>query len=289
MRTIRTVFVSLFMVASTTSQCQDTATEVKDMKFEQRTWPAVSNGLVFIEGEFIPPPYVVSRLRNTIFINGRYMDASSQWPASKLVDVIPPAPSPMDSTMPLEITEKTSKYDDVFIKYISEKRRYLFENCGEEKGMAMMVDVYKSMPCVKAAERDTNDPTTIIVTWKEGYVTHVGQVPRKRPQDKTTPEQAAKIFDGLAEGFVNTLKNDGYYIWGNAMVMGAQSGHEIVLRPIANALSSARDEAQFMSIIKTNMPSGVAFSEKAFRSFYQHKDKLPQWEPLLQKRCKGRQ
>jgi hypothetical protein len=216
------------------------------------------------------------------------MEASSPWPSSKQVDVKPPVSPPKDSTMPLEITEKTSKYDEVFIKYISEKRRYLFEKHGEEKAMDMMVDVYKSMPCVKAAERDKNDSTTIIVTWKEGYVTHVGQITRKRSQDKATPEQAAKIFDGLAEGFVNTLKNNGYYIWGNAMVMGAQSGHEIVLRPIANALSSARDEAHFLSIIKTNMPSGVAFSEKAFMSFYKHKDKLPQWEPLLQKRCRGR-
>lgn len=274
------------MVASTTSQCQDTAQVEKVCALEQRTWPAVSNGLVFVEGEFLPPPYVVSRVRNEIRINGKYTDAPSPWPKKKEPDSVKPTPPLVDPEIPHELNEKATMYDEVYIRYIYEKRRYLFEKHGQEKGIDMMVDVYKSLPCIKDAER-VKDSTSIVVTWNSGEIDRVRQVPPKRKD--VSQEQVAMMLDNLCAVYVKDLENNDYFMFGSTYRTGTQDGYGQFLVPIAEALKTAKDEEAFISVMTNKFPMVTGFSEKAFRSFYKHKDKLPQWEPLLKKRCKGRE
>jgi hypothetical protein len=287
MRTMATILAGVCAIlASTSSFCQDTASEKKVIDYERRTWPAVSNGLLFVSGEFIPAPYVVSRNKNSIYINGRHVGTPGGWPAEVKPEVVTPVPPPADPERPTDITEKTSKYDDVYIKYIYEKRRYLSSVYGQEKGIDMMVDVYKSLPCIRDAKREDNS-VSIIITWATGAIDHVTQVPFQRLKDNTTPEQAARMFDGICEIYSSGLEFNDYFIFGSVHRRGTQDGYGQFLMPIAEVLKAAKDEEDFVTVMTNKFPMVTGFSAQAFRSFYKHKDKLPQWEPLLQKRCKG--
>ena len=282
------VIVSVCALGCAALQPQEPAKEEKRRNLEQRTWPAVSNGLVFVEGEFVPPPYVVSRVRNAIYINGQHVGTPGGWPTVNKQDVAMPTPTPENPTIPSEITQKTTMYDDIYIRYIYKKRRYLFATYGQEKGIDMMVDVYKSLFCIQDAKRAI-DSNSIIVTWMSGDLDRVCQVPPRRAPNTGTPEQVAKMFDGICEIYYSGLEFNDYFMFGNVTRMGTQDGYGQFLAPIADALKTARDEEAFVSVMTNKFPMSTGFSAKAFRSFYQHKDKLPQWEPLLQKRCRGRQ
>ncbi len=291
MKTIYKMFLVLVVIVVALLSNGSPAAELsqeQNRDIEQRTWPAVSNGLVFVKGEFLPPPYVVSRVKNAIFINGKHVGTPGGWPTEKKIENVQTPPPPVDPIIPSEISERTSKYDSTFIKYIQEKRHYIFETHGIEKGIEMMADVYKSLPCIKDAKRDY-DCNSIIVTWKSGRVDHVTQIPPQRSQDNGTPEQAAKMFDGTCEIYYSGLEFNDYFMFGNVTRMGTQDGYGQFLVPIAEALKTAKDEEAFVAVMTNKFPIVTGFTEKAFRSFYKHKDKLPQWEPLLQKRCKGRQ
>jgi hypothetical protein len=289
MRRVNTALAIICTVALSRAQGQNTCTEVQDMKLEQRTWPALSNGLVFVGGEFIPPPYVVSRVKNAIYINGKHVGTPGGWPNVQIQESVnSDAAKPIDPKIPSGITEKTTKYDDVYIRYIYEKRLYLFAVHGQQKGIDMMVDVYKSLPCIKDAKRAI-DSNSIIVTWLSGELDRVTQVRPQRSQDNVTPEKAAKVFDDICEIYYGGLELNDYFLFGTVHRRGTQDGYGQFLVPIAEALKTAKDEEAFISVMTNKFPMVTGFSEKAFRSFYKHKDKLPQWEPLLQKRCRGRQ
>ncbi len=286
MRRVNTALAIICTVALSRAQGQNTCTEVQDMKLEQRTWPAVSNGLVFVEGEFLPPPYIVSRVRNEIHINGKFMDAPSPWPKNKDINPTKATPPIVDPNIPHNLNEQTTMYDDVYIRYIYEKRRYLFNKHGQDKGIDMMVGVYTNLPCIKSARR-IDGSTSISIIWKSGEIDNVRQVPPKRKD--ISKEQVAMMLDKLCEAYVQDLNHNDYFMFGNAYRTGTQDGFGQYLVPIAEALKTSKDENSFVTVMTNKFSIVTGFTEEAFRSFYKHKDKLPQWEPLLQKRCKGRQ
>jgi len=250
-----------------------------DLSLGTRTWPAVSNGLVFVEGEFLPPPYVVSRIGNGIYINGRHIESPLPWHTQNMQEARPDV-FLTDPVVPETITEKTTQYDKDFIRYIHEKRRYLFHEYGQEEGMNLMVDAYKSLPCIVSATRDAESPNTISVKWRSGRVSHIGQVPLMRKPVDITPDQAVKLLDGVCEIYAEGLKATNYFMFGSAKRRGTQESFARTLEPLANALRSAKDEADFLSVMKTNQPPG-GMSEKTLRSFYKYKDEVPEWERRL--------
>ena len=259
---------------------------VADLSIGERVWPPVETGLVFIDGEYIPPPYVVSRREGEIFLNGRHLDWVTRWPPPKEV---PPASAPeTEPVMPTSITEKTTKYDKDYVRYISHMRAYLLAKYGQEKGIEMMVDVYRGIPCVLTAEQDKDDRTMINLKWKSGDESHINEVPFTRKRDNITKEQAVKWIDDMTEIYVRALGNNNYFMLGATVGRrGTQETFERTLVPLATNLKIAKDEADFLSIMKTNQPVG-GMSEAAFRAFYKHKDGLPKWEPRIRNELKGK-
>lgn len=243
-----------------------------------REWPAVTNGLVFFNGEYIPPPYTVSRVENVVVINGRRIESGIPWPPPKAE---PPAQVPeSDPVMPSTITETTTNFDSDFIKYVSDKRQYLFDRFGRDKGIELMVEVYKGLPCILNAERDATSPVGIVLFWKSGKVSRVDLVPPSRKPNTTTKEQALKMMDRLCESYVEGLEDNHFFMLGNTFLRGAPDGYKMLLAPLSEAMKQATNEAHFASLFRTNRLSG-SFSEGALRSLYQHKDGLPKWEPRV--------
>ena len=280
---IATMVVMAWAMVSNAGQAQTGdlgANGTNDLSIGERVWPSISNGIMFVDGKYISPPYVVSRHESDIFVNGNNIAWALQWPPKKKSAPLPPPEH--EPVMPSSITEKTTNFDNDFLQYFSDKRRFVFSKFGPNKGIDVMVDVFKELPCVSSAKKDPNSGNTIIVEWKNGEVMNINMIPHERKGVNLTREQAEAFIDKTAEIFVRGLSNGDYYMLegGGPSRSGLWGGAKQIFLPLADAMRVARDEADFLSIMKTNQPPG-GMSEKTFRSFYQHKGELPKWEPRL--------
>ena len=61
---------------------------------------------------------------------------------------------------------------------------------------------------------------------------------------------------------------------------GTPLGARQTFLPLADAMRATENEADFLAVMKTNQPVG-GMSEKTFRSFYKHKDEMPEWESRI--------
>jgi len=250
-----------------------------DIALGLREWPPITNGLVFIDGEYLLPPYTVTRNEANIYINGRRVETVIKWPPHKR----PTSPVPeKDIAMPSSINDKTTQYDYSFINYVNYKKEYLFAKYGQKMGIEKMVEVYRSLPCVKDAQFNSDNPNCITVVWNTGEICNINQMTPQRQEDDLTVEQAKHMVDKVATIYVRGLDDSNYFIFGNATMRGTMDSYQRVLRPLSEALRTSVDEKAFITAIRTNqLFSG--FSDTANRSFFKHKDDVPKWESKISK------
>jgi hypothetical protein len=255
-------------------------TQDMDMSIGERTWPPVSNGVAFIDGKYIPPPYVISRREGEIYLNGFFWDWTIKWPPQKKTP-LPPPPETMPN-IPATITAKTTRYDKDYLSYVNQAYQYLIAKHGTKKGVEMMVDIYKKLPCIKEAHLNENSQDTIDVVWMDGSKGGIRQAPMPRADLNLTREQAEKYIDSIAEIYVRGLgENRYYYVMGKGdRRQGLFGGFQGTFGLYARALRASKDEADFLAIMKTNQPPG-GISETWLKLFYSHKDDLPKWESRL--------
>jgi hypothetical protein len=278
MRIISAVVFSGYLAINAQAEQGDGGTN--NLSIGERAWPPISTGVLFVDGKYIPPPYVVSRREGAVFISGHPADWVLQWPPRKKN---PPPPPPTEKpVLPASITEKTTQYDKDYIAYISRSKQYLIAKYGTEKGIELMVDVYRRLPIVASAKIDADDGHAIIVEWKNGETVNIDMIPHAHKQADPTKEQAEKYIDSIAEIFVRGLSRNDYYMLegGGPSRSGSWIGAKQTFLPIADAIHATKDEAEYLSVMKTNQPPG-GMSEKTLRSFYKYKDELPNWEPRL--------
>ena len=126
-------------------------------------------GYFFYGGEYVPPPYTVTREGDFLKINGRYIRFFCKWPPPKLrkwhvTHKMPEVPS--------SVNEKTSEFDPAVRKYIDDCFDYWLTNhAGDESrwAAAMISDVLK-LPCVKDAYVDEYGGLTVIWTGGQGKI-----------------------------------------------------------------------------------------------------------------------
>ncbi len=80
--------------------------------------------------------------------------------------------------------------------------------------------------------------------------------------------------------YVRGLGSNHCFMFGNMTRRTSTAGFRKTLLPLADAMRTAKDETDFLAIMKTNQPPG-GMSEAAFRAFYRHRDDLPKWEPRV--------
>ena len=257
-----------------------------DLTPETRKWPPITNGLVFIDSEYTPPPYVVSRIKNGIYINGRHVESPMAWPSTNASNKSALQPPAEDIPIPATITKETTQYDAAFYNYIGYKRDYLAGKFGKQKGTELLVEAYRELPCIKDAYYDTNTVGRIIVTWIAGKVDNINEFAPQLKRDNSTPEQAAKVMDDVCEMYVRDLTNGGFDMFGNTYLRGpSESSHQRILVPLSDALKSATNEQSFISMLRTNQFfSNYSENSGIFKSFFKHKEELPKWEPRIRKK-----
>jgi hypothetical protein len=269
-------FISSVVYVRAEGQCSG---GTNDLSIGERTWAPISNGVLFVDGRYIPPPYVVSRKEGLVFVNNHQIVWTFQWPPKEPPFSSPPKEMPV---MPSSITEKTTKYDKNYLSYVYDVQQYLTSRYGETQGIIMMAEVYQGMPCVRSAKFGNSDSNTLEVSWMNGAHSNIRLTPMPVGKLNITKEQAESFIDKTAEIFVRGLSNGDYYMLegGGPSRSGLWGGAQQIFLPLAAAMRGAKDEADFLAIMKTNQPPG-GMSEKTLRSFYKYKDEVPEWERRL--------
>ena len=115
-------FFSLILIFSLLSVCgatTDIDTYFRLLNIDTNAVYFVTNGMVFIDGEYIPPPYTIRRKGGAVVLNDRVFMGS----------VIPPPPLPArqpnippetDPKLPDNVTKKTIFQNHVVQKYLKE-------------------------------------------------------------------------------------------------------------------------------------------------------------------------
>lgn len=127
-------------------------------------------GYFFYGGEYVPPPYVVTREGDFLKINGRYIRFFCKWPPPKLrkwhvTHEMPEVPS--------SVTEKTSEFDPAVRNYMDDCFDYWLTTRAEgdeSLGAEVIVAGMLKLPCVKDAFVDAfaGERGEATIVWTEG-------------------------------------------------------------------------------------------------------------------------
>ena len=121
-------------------------------------------GYFFYGGEYIPPPYVVTREGDFLKINGRYIRFFCKWPPPKLRKWHVTHKMP---EVPTSVNEKTSEFDPAVQEYWDDCFDYwLTTRDAEDKslGAAVIVAGMLKLPCVKDAFVDDRGVARMVWT-----------------------------------------------------------------------------------------------------------------------------
>ena len=121
-------------------------------------------GYFFYGGEYIPPPYVVTREGDFLKINGRYIRFFCKWPPPKLRKWHVTHKMP---EVPTSVNEKTSEFDPAVQEYWDDCFDYwLTTRDVEDKslGAAVIVAGMLKLPCVKDAFVDDRGVARMVWT-----------------------------------------------------------------------------------------------------------------------------
>ena len=238
--------------------------------------PVITNGMVFIDGEYIPPPYRIRRDGGAVMLNDVVFIGSIIPPALTPISQ-PDIPPETDTRLSSEITETTAFEDRAVQKYLKNKRLYLLEKFGEESGIDRMVEVCQKLPMVAVARRADKDGINVWVKGEQGMPTYVRQrnFPDWGAMKRLTPAESIWNLEASSHANANMLNSGAVLMFG---VPWRVDGIATPILPsLASALRAAHNEAEFIAIMQTNMPPG-GIPEQGLKNFWKHREQAPVWE-----------
>ena len=174
-------------------------------------------GYFFYGGEYVQPPYVVTREGDFLKINGRYIRFFCKWPPPKLRKWHVTYKMP---DVPANVTEKTSEFDPVVRKYQDDCFDYWLttheaDDCSS--GSAVVVAGMLKLPCVKDAYIDEDgDPTFV---WTDGCCrkgcdyTFMASNPSWWDPPPVDPKAFSVGGDEAAADLAEQISNGRYLFW----------------------------------------------------------------------------
>ena len=176
---------------------------------QHTTSEPVHNSFVYIAGEYVEPPYIVSVSNLAVCINGRIVNDYAS-------DVFIPSPRPVipkeRPVLPEEINKDTDMYNESYRSYI--RQMYLFlqgeEEFNVEKKAETMVSIYQSLPNIKTVERDLKNPAYLSLTFQDGKTVNTSvQSPSRKPVYNL--DNVGMAVDREYENWVKNLQ-DGIFV-----------------------------------------------------------------------------
>ena len=174
-------------------------------------------GYFFYGGEYVPPPYTVTREGDFLKINGRYIRFFCKWPPPKFRKWHVTHKMP---EVPPSVTEKTSEFDPAVRNYMDACFDYWLTTRTEgdkSHGAAVMVAGMLKMPCVKDAYIDEYGDVRIV--WVDGqnsrcvdYRFIEGDPSCWNPQP-IDPKTFRICGDEEAKGLAEQISDGNYLFW----------------------------------------------------------------------------
>lgn len=236
----------------------------------------ITNGFIFIDGRYIPPPYVVKREGNGVFINERLIRGRIPWP-------IVPRTAPRSITdlpvLPETITEKSTQDDRDVIDYLSKTKAYYTQKYGEKEIVKWMTPVYEALPCVEKVL--PMDSVSIRIIWKDGR-NHDGLVSTLlistgRPPEEWTPEKIIEEMNFAKELYEKRLKKGDYYFIGTpssnaGRITGTKEGAIDILTPLISILETSQTSEEVFT--RFNDLKRIHLTEGSAQAFFENRDSI---------------
>ena len=174
-------------------------------------------GYFFYGGEYVPPPYIVTREGDFLKINGRYIRFFCKWPQPKLrkwhvTHKMPEVPS--------SVTEKTTEFDSAVRNYMDDCFDYWLTTHDAEDhslGATVMVAGLLKLPCVKNAYVDERGDVRI--GWKDGRNSYgveyseIADNPSCWDPPPVDPNAIRIRGDNEAVGLAEQISDGNYLFW----------------------------------------------------------------------------
>lgn len=240
----------------------------------------ITNGFVFIDGRYIPPPYIVKREGNGIFINGNLIEERLPWPVRIQENQEKKVFSKELPVMPDSITEATPSSNRTVQKYISDMQTYYLNKYGESRVVGHMITLYQSLPCIEKVLPHSNS-NGCIVFWKgesnpNGVLMYPTPPKRGQPTEWT---QEKIIMQGrrTKEGYETRLARNSFFILPtiktrSGRITGSQEGVVKILLPLVSILESSQTSEEVFERMKAL--DLVGFSENAAKAFFENRDSI---------------
>lgn len=236
---------------------------------------SITNGFLFVDGRYIPPPYHVTRSGNLILINDIYIDKSGMWPPPKRREkkAIKELPS-----MPKTSTKYQTSSDKDVVDYIVKMKSYLEYTYGQDEMVKRMVGVFKSLPGVIDAKQE--NPFSVTVTWKnqDGTETEIIStlVSRERGQVEWTREKVIEWASESKSRYERGLGFNDYYFLSpkgfHSRLTGTEEGALkllIHLIPILEVSENGQEVFERMQTLKF-----IVFDKEMATAFFSNRDSI---------------
>jgi hypothetical protein len=162
----------------------------------------IDKSFVFYDGEYLEPPYVVSRSNLAVCVNGRVVaDFSSRvQPALQ-----PPQERP---ALPPTITGNSTLKDEELRKYVGAMSRWFSQEQDYETKAAEMMTALKALPCLKEVRREKKPYDSAVMTFQDGTTERIGLVlPRPGRKSSYTAENIGTYVDDACESYARRLRS----------------------------------------------------------------------------------
>jgi len=249
-------------------------------EFGTKDGDPVDDGYIFIDGEYIESPYVVSRIGLGLFINTEMVHSPTRIPVQ---NTTAQDTSYKDPNIPFTITKDSSSFDPDIIEYLGHKRAYLLRDYSKEQVTQLMVQVYNDLPCVESARMDPDDSGVVVVVWSDGTHDRIRQFPPLgRRQLKMDSQSILNRIEYERANFENCLqKGDYYFLFSQAgHITGNKTSAEMILPkliPILQASSPIEEKllnAKKLDLGNLGEPIIRAMGEKRLNSSVQLQKRL---------------
>ena len=238
----------------------------------------ITNGFIIFDGEYVSPPYVVTRDGPGIYINGRLVEQPCPWPIPEkhqMESVL------IDPAMPTTITKNTTQYDKDINDYLGKKISFYKNKYGELEMVKRMVAVYRQLPCVKesVAGRDEN---YVRVTWADGNtIEHRLIAPQRKPTQWTRETLLSRLEKNRNDYEDRLEKGDFYFLGKLGRMTGTFEGAQKVFQTLLPVLAASKNSMEVQQ--KMEQAGYPYFDAEVSEAFFNHRQKVQGLESRLVK------
>jgi len=238
----------------------------------------VTNGFVFVDGKYLPPPYVVTRRGHTVQINGVVVERPCPWPIPET-----PTVTTEDPQVPPSLTANSSKYETDFVKYLRAKQSYYYEHLQltGTNFCEAMAKAYAGLPNVERASPDI-DPFYVNVVWRNGGKGRIRVVPFSRRSHEWTRASLLETLETRRINYETRLEQGDYFCVGAKMsrTTGTTDGALMTLPTLVEILKTSKDAKEVHQRFQS--AGWMNWGEKASEAFFINRSGLADLELRLE-------